>query len=113
MAVKPIILTVDDTTYTLEFNRNSVMSAERHGLTMRDVMNMDTPMTTLPELFYAAFKMHHPSITRAETDTILFDKLGGLEQKVIQRLMELYAAPAETLLRSEDAGEAKNVKISL
>lgn len=111
--VKPIILTIGDKTYTLEFNRNSVMAAERRGLTLREVTEMATPMTTIPVLFFAAFKMHHPSITKDETDKILFEQLGGLGQQEIQRLMELFAAPTETLIRGDDAGERKNVTISL
>lgn len=108
---KPITLEVDGTTYTLEFNRNSVMSAERAGF--RAELITEQPMTMLPLLFYAAFKKNHPRITRDETDAILFDRLGGLNQTVIERLAQLYAEPTKTLIRNDDYGDEKNVKISL
>ena len=105
----PITLTIEGKTYTLEFNRNSVASAERAGLNLSLITT--APMNTIPLLFYAAFKMHQPWITRDETDKILFDVLGGLKQEEVQRLGELYAAPTNALLN--DGGERKNATISL
>lgn len=108
---KPVTIEVDGTTYTLEFNRNSVMSAERAGF--RPDMVDAQPMTMLPLLFYAAFKMHQPKITQVETDEILFKKMCGLNPALIERLAQLYAEPTKTLIRSDDYGDEKNVKISL
>ena len=108
--VKPIVLTIGDKTYTLEFNRNSVMSAERAGLDLAAISTQ--PMNTIPLLFYAAFKMHQPEMTRKDTDAILFDVLGGLKQEEIERLGELYAEPTKALMNS-DEGERKNATISL
>lgn len=107
--VKPIVLTIEDKTYTLEFNRNSVASAERAGLVLADITTQ--PMNTLPLLFYAAFKFHHPEITRAETDRILFEVLGGLTSEEVARLGELFSAPTNALIN--EGGERKNAKISL
>ena len=107
--VKPIVLTVEDKTYTLEFNRNSVASAERAGLVLADITTQ--PMNTLPLLFYAAFKFHHPEITLAETDRILFEVLGGLTSEEVARLGELFSAPTQALIN--EGGERKNAKISL
>lgn len=108
---KPVTIEVDGVTYKLQFNRNSVMSAERAGF-RADIIG-EQPMTMLPLLFYAAFKMHQPKITRDETDAILFDKMGGLNQALIERLIQLYAEPTKTLIRTDDYGDEKNVKISL
>lgn len=110
---KPITLTIGDKTYTLEFNWNSVSSAERAGLTLQDVMKMETPATTIPLLFFAAFKMHNPEVTRKDTDNILFNEMGGLSQEVLARLVELFIAPYNSLMRDESDEERKNVKISL
>lgn len=111
--VKPITLTFKDgKTYTLEFNRNSVMSAERAGLVLQDVLTMSKPATVIPTLFFAAFKMHHPEVTRDQAEKMLAD-MGGLPQEAVQRLIELYVTPVNTLIRNEDDGEAKNVTISL
>ena len=108
---KPVTIEIDGTTYTLEFNRNSVVSAEKAGF--RAELIGEQPMTMLPLLFFAAFKMHQPRITREETDAILFDKMGGMNQALIERLAQLYAEPTKTLIRTDDYGDEKNVKISL
>lgn len=108
---KPMIIEVNGETYTLEFNRNSVISAERAGFNPEKVTEM--PMTMIPLLFFAAFKMHHPKITKEKTDAILFDELGGLNAEEAQKLVSLYAAPTNSLFRSADEGERKNAKISL
>jgi hypothetical protein len=67
----------------------------------------------LPLLFFAAFKKNHPTITREQTDDILFNKMKGMNQSVIERLAQLYAEPTKALIRSDDYGDEKNVKISL
>ena len=108
---KPVTIEIDGNTYTLAFNRNSVVSAEKAGF--RAELIGEQPMTMLPLLFYAAFKMHQPRITREETDAILFDKMGGMNQALIERLAQLYAEPTKTLIRTDDYGDEKNVKISL
>lgn len=111
--VNPITLTFKDgKTYTLEFNRNSVQSAERAGLTLHDVLEMSKPATVIPILFFAAFKMHHPDMTLEKADKIITE-MDGLPNTVVQRLIELYVTPINTLIRDEDDGEAKNVTISL
>ena len=111
--VKPITLEVDGETYTLEFNRNSVVSAEQAGF--RGELLVEMPMTMIPILFNAAFRMHHPKMTKDKTDAILFDKdkLGGVTGELLERLSELYAVPTKTIIRGKDDGEQKNVKISL
>lgn len=110
--VTPLVYEIDGKTYTLEFNRNSIMSAERAGLVIDEVQS--APMSTIPLLFFAAFKMHHPKITREETDDILFNKLNGLTEEEFKKLAELYAAPTKSLFYSaEGDGERKNVKVSL
>lgn len=108
--VKPIILEIDGTTYTLEFNRSSVVSAERIGLNIEDLQR--TPLTTISLLFFCAFRMHHPEITHSESDSILFDKLCGGTEEMVKRLAELYAVPTSALFKYNE-GNAKNVKISL
>lgn len=107
--VKPMVIEAEGKTYTLEFNRNSVVSAERHGLNLS--MIQEAPMTMIPLLFFAAFKKHHPNINREQTDHILFDVLGGLTADEVKRLGDLYNAPTATLFH--DGGERKNVTVSL
>lgn len=108
---KPMKIEVDGMEYTLEFSRATVVLAERAGF-VSDLI-AEQPMTMLPLLFYAAFKKNHPTIKREETDRILFDVLGGLSGAEVAKLAQLYAEPTKTLIRNDDEGERKNVKISL
>lgn len=107
--VSPIILTMEDgTEYTLEFSRKSVEFAERRGFKLDDLG--DYMMTRVPELFYYAFYMHHPYMTKKQTDDILFNKLGGISEEMLTRLGELHAQGYETLINS---GESKNSKVTI
>ena len=98
-------------TYTLEFNRKTVAAAERAGVVIGDAS--DRLMTTLPELFFYAFKMHHPSIKREKTDKILFDDLGGLSEAQMERLIDLYEAPYEALMNEGEDVKNPNVTVTL
>lgn len=100
--VKPMVIrdSESDKVWTLEFSRDSVKFAEARGVSMDGVGNM--PMTMLPELFYSAFRKNHRNISKAETDKILFDELGGLTDAQMQRLMRLFAEPMNALMRDED-----------
>ena len=91
--------------YTLEFNRATVTMAERAGFSMEDLDSK--MMTRIPELFYYALKMHHPDITKKETDEILFDGFKGLTREEMTELGTLYAEPYKTLINKGD-GEGKN-----
>ena len=109
--IKPIILkdTESGETFTLEFSRESVMFAERKGFNISDLENK--PMSCISDLFFYAFRMHHPRVAREKTDKILFEDLGGLSTEAIERLAELYAEPFNTLL--PDEGNEKNVKMTV
>ena len=110
--IKPIILKFDDgREYTLEFNRESVKFAESRGFDINELTKF--PMTRLPELFYYAFRMHHRNVSRAETDRILLDELGGLPQGMFERLGELYGAPFQALSREATDGDAKNLGVTV
>lgn len=104
--MKPMIITDPDNgrEYTLEFSRKSVSRAEQAGL---DVNKFESSsMTMIPLLFWGAFLMHHPQMTREQTDKILFDGLGGLNGEEMAYLAKLYAEPFQTLISRE--GENAN-----
>lgn len=97
--VKPLILRDTETgeKYTLEFSRDSVKWAENRGFKYADVS--DYPMTGVYDLFFYAFRMHHPGIARSQTDKII-DDWGGIEgipDGVLERLGQLYTAAFSTL----------------
>ena len=86
--------------YTLEFSRKTVAKAEQAGF---DLNKIDTsPMTMIPLLFWSAFLMHHPYMTREQSDKILFEGLGGLSNAEIERLGDLFAVPFKTLIAMDD-----------
>lgn len=103
--VNPMIITDPDEgrEYTLEFSRKTVEKTERAGLDVNKIESAS--MTMIPIMFWGAFLMHHPYMTQAQTDKILFDGLGGLSAEEMTYLGKLYAQPFETLIASEETKE--------
>ena len=104
--VKPMVITdpEEGREYTLEYSRKTVVKAEQAGL---DVNRLESAsMTMIPLLFWGAFLMHHPHMTRDQTDKILFEGLGGLNDEEMTYLGKLYAVPFQTLVATE--GQAEN-----
>lgn len=108
MEVKPIKVTDNDTgmTYTLEFNRESIKFAESKDFDIQDLAKK--PMSMIPDLWFYAFRMHHKMLPREKTDKLL-EGLGGIPEGLLQRLVELYAIPYNSLLVGD--GNSKNSKV--
>ena len=100
--ITPIVITDPDTgrEYTLEYNRKSVVKIEQTGFDINAIESKS--MTMIPLLFWGAFLMHHPHMTKDQTDKILFDGLNGLNENEMAYLGKLYAEPFKTLIASED-----------
>ena len=108
--VEPIVLEYEDgKTYTLEFSRETVQMAERAGFSRDDFG--DKLMVRVPQLFYYAFMMHHPTVSKEKTDQILFEDLGGVSEALSNRLTELFNAPYLYLFN--ETGEVKNPKLTV
>ena len=110
-SIKPMIIADPDEgrEYTLEFNRRTVAKTEQAGL---DVNQLESKsMTMIPLLFWGAFIMHHPHMTKEQTDKILFDGLGGLNEDEMAYLGKLYAAPLQTLIASEDKQNPRKMAV--
>lgn len=111
--VNPIVIADPDNgkEYTLEFSRKSVAKAEQAGL---DVNQLESKsMTMIPLLFWGAFLMHHPYMTKEQTDKILFDGLGGLNGDELTRLGELYAEPFRMLVATQEETGANPRKMAV
>ena len=109
--LNPMVITDPDTgkEYTLEYNRKSVSKVEQAGL---DVNRLESAsMTMLPLLFWGAFLMHHPHMTKEQTDTILFDGMHGLSEDELAYLGKLYAVPFQTLIASEDKENPRKMAV--
>lgn len=107
---KPIIIRdkENDKEYTLEFNRDVIKFAEGRGFKMEDVDAY--PMSKVPEFFWYAFRMHHPSFGLNQAERML-DRMGGMSEALGQRLGELWAVPFETLTHKD--GDEKNVTVTV
>lgn len=109
--VKPIIIRDKEHNkeYTLEFNRESIKFAEQRGFMLADVDRF--PMTKLPEFFWYAFRMHHPSVSLNQAEKIM-NQIGGINEAVGRRLGELWAVPYESLNPTDD-GDEKNATMTV
>lgn len=110
-SMKPMIITdpEEGREYTLEFSRRTVAKTEQAGL---DVNQLESKsMTMIPLLFWGAFLAHHPYMTREQTDKILFEGLGGLNEDEMAYLGKLYAAPFQTLISSEENGNPRKMAV--
>lgn len=111
--VKPIILRDDKTNevYVLEFNRDSIKFAEARKFDINALSEGGVSISAIEDLFAYAFRMHHPNVTKAQTDKILYDRLGGVPEGLLERLVELYLVPFNSLIRTEDS--AKNATMTM
>ena len=97
--------------YTLEFSRKSVVKTEQAGFDVNRIES--STMTMIPILFWGAFQMHHPYMTREKTDKILFEDLGGLSEEEMEHLAKLYAEPFQTLITSKEGSEGNPRKMAV
>ena len=109
--VNPVVIhdTENNKDYTLEFNRDVIKFAEGRGFRLQDVDNF--PMSKVPEFFWYAFRMHHPSFSLRQAEEML-DRMGGMSDALGRRLGELWAAPFEALT-PEDDGKNSTVTVDL
>lgn len=100
------IITFEDkgTTYTLEFDRETAVRAERaFGISMAELQTGKTYMVR--DLFAAAFVKHHPHI-KPTTVQSFYDRITD-KVDLYNKLALMYAAAAGTLLEDpEDMGNA-------
>lgn len=110
--VKPITLTdnVNGDVFVLEFDRASVKFAEARGFKINS-LDEGLNMSVIEDLFFYAFHKHQPSKKKEETNNILYNKLHGMPGGMIERLVELYLQPFNTLVQTDD--EAKNAQMTV
>ena len=96
--------------FVLDFNRASIKFAEARGFKVQ-ALQEGINMSSIEDLFFYSFRMHQPEMSKADTDKILYEELGGLREGMIERLVELYLKPFNTLITSEDS--VKNSKMTV
>ena len=108
--VNPIIIrdTENKREYTLEFDRDSVRFAESRGFKLEQVD--DFPMTKIPEFFWYAFRMHHKHIAMNQAEDLL-RQIGGMNEKVAKRLIDLWVQTYNTLGNEEEKNPNMTVEL--
>lgn len=109
--VAPMRITDPDTgeVYVLEFSRDSVRFAEQRGFKITELT--DFPQMNIPAFFFYAFRKNHKSLSRDKADKLLAD-LGGLMPAEIERLVQLYNQPNESLIMMDEGGR-KNSRLTV
>lgn len=107
--------------FTLEFNRKTVVKAEKAGLNLQEIDSK--PMTMVGIMFWAAFLYHHPWITQEQTEKILDEQFGGVEglgtiendegENLVTHLGRLYSEPFSTLVPSDEEGIVNPPKVAV
>lgn len=107
---KPIEITMEDgKKYVLDFSRESVAYAEEMGFSIEELADSNKLMSSIPKLFFYAFRKNHPEVTMEQSNHILFDELGGMTDAWMTRLGELYSDTYLSL--RNDEGTPKNPKV--
>lgn len=98
--------------YELDFSRESVVYAESRGFKLEDVPSF--PVTGISNLFYYAFRKNHKNVPREKVDK-LREAWGGIPEKVLGRLLDLYnqAALSNNVQDNEDAEKNGAVTVEL
>lgn len=96
--------------YELDFTRDSVKFAETRGFDLTSIAKF--PVLGISDLFYYAFRAHHKSVSREKTDKML-EKLGGLTDAALQRLISLYNQAGSSNLIQDEEELAKNEEAGL
>ena len=110
--IKPIILKDDNNgdVFVLEFDRATVKFAEARGFNIES-LDEGVNLSAIEDLFFYAFRKHQPKLSKADTDKILYEKLKGFQEGMVERLAELYLQPFKALVRTEE--EAKNATMTV
>ena len=111
---KQITFKYEDDEYILEFNRDTFKKTEAAGIPFSRIDELENnaadALEVLPELWFRAFQMHHPSMTREKAEEIYhsMENKGGNGETdfgLVQALIEIYSEPVVTLY--EEPGNTK------
>lgn len=112
--INPVRVTDKDSgeVYELDFSRESVRFAEARGFKLEDVN--DFPVTKFSELFYFSLRKNHRNLPKEKADK-LYEKMGGMTEKLLIRLIHLYqqAASANNIQDEEELAKNEHVTVEL
>ena len=113
--VQPARLTDDQTgqVYELDFSRESVVFAERNKFKLEEAI--EYPVTGMSDLFYYSFRKNHRNVSREKTDKMIARWGGGVPEKLVKRLIQLYqqAQASNAIQVDEDAEKNSGLTLEL
>lgn len=113
--VNPVRLTDEQSgqVYELDFSRESIAFAERNRFKLEEALEF--PVTGLRDLFYYAFRKNHRNIARDKTDKLVERWGGGIPEKLLTRLVQLYrqAQMSNAVQVDEDAEKNSGLTLEL
>ena len=111
--VQPVRMTDEQTgqVYELDFSRESIIFAERNKFKLDEALEF--PVTGLRDLFYFSFRKNHRNVARDKTDKLFERWGGGLPEKLIKRLAQLYQQAQSSNAILVDEETEKNAGLTL
>ena len=112
--IAPIFITDNDTgeKYELDFNRETIYLMDKNGFAV-DEETLRFP-SNFKKLFRYAMRKNHRKVPDTKIDA-LYQKMGGLTDKMIERLIQLYwqTAAANNIQEQEELDENPRVTVEL
>lgn len=113
--VQPARLTDEQTgqVYELDFSKESVVFAERNKFDLEDAIKY--PVSGMQDLFYYSFRKNHRNVPREKTDKMIDRWGGGVPEKLVKRLVQLFqqAQASNAILVDEDAEKNSGLTLEL
>lgn len=99
--------------YELDFNRESIVFAERNHFKLEDAL--EYPVTGMRDLFYYSFRKNHRNVARDKTDKLIERWGGGIPEALVKRLIQLYqqAQASNAIQIDEDAEKNSGLTLEL
>ena len=102
-AASRIELAYEGTTYTMEFDRSTVLETEKaFGLSIRDVQNGS--LSAFDALFRGSFMKHHPKMKPSTMDAIM-ERMPN-KGELYAALVGMYSDSIDSLLSEPEEGKA-------
>lgn len=98
-------------TYELDFNRESIVFAERNHFKLEDAL--EYPVTGMRDLFFYSFRKNHRNVARDKTDKLIERWGGGLPEALVKRLIQLYQQAQSSNAIIVDEESEKNSGLTL
>lgn len=111
--IQPVRMSDNETgkVYELDFSRESVVFAERNKFRLDEAL--EYPVTGLRDLLYYSFRKNHRNVARDKIDK-MFDRWGGgMPEKLVKRLIQLYQQAQNSNAITIDEDAEKNSGLTL